>query len=107
MNYETTIESIKKDLQENPILLYMKGTKEFPMCGFSAKVVGILKTLGIEFETRNVLEDEDLRATIKVFASWPTFPQLYVNSELVGGCDIVDQLYQTGELEKVLESAKV
>lgn len=95
-------DQIKQDINTHSIVLYMKGTKLMPMCGFSAQVVEILHALGAEFETRNVLEDDDLRAGIKTFSSWPTLPQLYVKGEFIGGCDIVTELYQSGELKKML-----
>ncbi len=77
----------------------MKGSRQFPMCGFSAKVVGILKELGADFETVNVLSDEAIRQGIKEYGNWPTLPQLYVDGELIGGCDIVTDLHASGELE--------
>ncbi len=96
---------IKADIEKYPIILYMKGSKLMPQCGFSAKVVYILNELGAEFETRNVLEDANLRQAIKEFSDWPTLPQLYINKEFVGGCDIVTELFQEGELKKLIASA--
>lgn len=81
----------------------MKGTKEAPMCGFSAKVVAILNKLDVEFRDINVLADPELREDLKKFSDWPTFPQLYINGELAGGCDIATELYNNGELEKILK----
>ncbi len=87
-----------------PIVLFMKGSPDFPQCGFSAQTVAILKSLGKEFDSYNILEDQELREGLKVFSSWPTFPQLYVNKELIGGCDIVTELFESGELKEILES---
>ena len=83
-------------------MLYMKGTAMFPQCGFSARVVQILNHLGVPFKTANVLEDAGLREGIKHFCNWPTIPQLYVEGEFVGGCDIITEMFQTGELETLL-----
>lgn len=93
---------IQEDISTNRVMLYMKGDKTFPMCGFSAQVVNILNTLGTDYETRNVLEDDDLRQSIKEFSEWPTIPQLYIDGEFVGGCDITTELFQSGELQKML-----
>lgn len=83
-------------------MLYMKGDANFPQCGFSARVVEVLKHMGVPFKTENVLADPELRQGIKDFSNWPTVPQLYVKGEFIGGCDIVTEMYQTGELEKLL-----
>lgn len=96
-------DTIQKDIDTHQILLYMKGSKLMPSCGFSARVVEILNRLGVTYETRNVLENDELRQSIKEFSDWPTIPQLYVKGEFIGGCDIVTELYQTGELEKMLK----
>lgn len=93
---------IEQDIAANPVMLYMKGTAMFPQCGFSARVVQILTHLEVPFKTANVLEDAELREGIKQFSQWPTIPQLYVKGELVGGCDIVTEMFQTGELETLL-----
>ena len=95
-------DSIKKELEENPVLLYMKGTKESPQCGFSSQVVQILNTLNVAYTTRDVLEDGKLRRAIKEYSNWPTLPQLYIKGELVGGCDVVTEMYQNGELQALL-----
>ena len=95
---------IEEQLNNFPLLLYMKGTPDFPQCGFSAKVCGILKASEQRFAFVNILEDPELRDGLKSYSNWPTFPQLYVNGELVGGSDIVEQMYQAGELEKLLNS---
>ncbi len=93
---------IKQEISENPVLLYMKGTPVFPQCGFSARVVQILTTLGVKFKGVDVLADPDIRQGIKDFSNWPTIPQLYVKGEFVGGCDIVSEMFESGELKKVL-----
>jgi monothiol glutaredoxin len=86
------------------VVLFMKGNKSFPQCGFSAQVVGILKQESVDFEGVNILADPDLRQGLKEFSSWPTFPQLYIGGKFVGGCDIVTELHQNGELTKLLAS---
>ncbi|MBP9723005.1 MAG: Grx4 family monothiol glutaredoxin [Gammaproteobacteria bacterium] len=102
-----TLNMIKEQISSNPIILYMKGTPQFPQCGFSGQVVQILKLSGVEnYAHVNILENPDIRAELPKYADWPTFPQLYVNGELIGGCDIVTELYQSGELSKVLETKK-
>ncbi len=95
---------IESDLKANDVVLYMKGTPVFPQCGFSAAVVQVLTHLGIKFKGINVLEDPEIRNGIKDFANWPTIPQLYVKGEFVGGCDIVREMYQTGELAEMLQT---
>ena len=95
-------ERIKQDISDNPIVLYMKGTPVFPQCGFSAAVVQMLTNLGVRFKGIDVLTDPSLRQGIKEFSQWPTIPQLYVKGEFVGGCDIVREMYETGELEQFL-----
>jgi len=97
---------IKSQLGEFPLLLYMKGTPDFPQCGFSAKVCGILKASNKRFAFVNILEDHEIREGLKAYSNWPTFPQLYVNGELVGGSDIVEQMFNNGELDNVLDSVK-
>jgi monothiol glutaredoxin len=93
---------IENEVAQNPVMLYMKGTPLFPQCGFSARVVQILTHLGVPFQSANVLEDMELREGIKEFSQWPTVPQLYVAGEFVGGCDIVMEMFQSGELETLL-----
>ena len=95
-------ERIQGDVTENPVMLYMKGTAMFPQCGFSARVVQILTHLGVPFHTANVLEDPELRDGVKHYSNWPTIPQLYVKGEFIGGCDIVIEMFQSGELETLL-----
>ncbi len=93
---------IKQDISDNAIVLYMKGTPVFPQCGFSAAIVQMLTNLGVRFKGIDVLTDPSLRQGIKDFSQWPTIPQLYVKGEFVGGCDIVREMYETGELEQYL-----
>ncbi len=100
MNVQDTI---KDQVSKNRIALYMKGTPDFPQCGFSANVVGILRACGVnDFYSVNVLENPDIRQGIKEYANWPTIPQLYVNGEFIGGSDILAEMYQKGELQKML-----
>jgi monothiol glutaredoxin len=97
-------EVIRKQVTGNRVVLYMKGTPDFPQCGFSANAVGILRACGVDqFFSVNVLEDPAVRQGIKEYASWPTIPQLYVNGEFVGGSDIMTEMYKSGELKKLLE----
>ncbi len=98
-----TNEKIKKIIKENKVCLFMKGTPDMPQCGFSMTVSNILKHLKIEFKGINVLDDEDLRQGIKDYSDWPTIPQLYVKEEFVGGCDIVKELFEKGELQKLFK----
>lgn len=100
-------ERIKKEITDNPIMLYMKGDKTFPQCGFSARVVEILNKVGASYETHDVISDPELRFGMKNFSNWPTFPQLFVKGELIGGCDIVSSLYDSGELQKILKEKGV
>ena len=93
---------IQTDIDGNKVMLFMKGTAMFPQCGFSARVVQILSHLDVPFQTANVLEDASLRDGIKQFSNWPTIPQLYVAGEFVGGCDIVTEMFQSGELQALL-----
>ena len=101
MNEETK-NFIQSNIEKNNICLFMKGTPDAPQCGFSMAVANILKGLEVEFTGVNVLADQNLREGIKVFSDWPTIPQLYVNGEFIGGCDIIKEMYQDGELQKVL-----
>ena len=98
---------IKQHITENEVVLYMKGTPVFPQCGFSAAIVGVLTNLGVKFKGINILDDAELRQGIKEFSSWPTIPQLYVKGEFVGGCDIVREMHQTGELAELLQTRGV
>ena len=101
-------EQIKKVIQDhidnNEVCLFMKGTPDAPQCGFSMAVTNMLKLLQVNFQSVNVLEDQNIREGIKVFSDWPTIPQLYIKKEFVGGCDIVKEMYENGELKKVLEN---
>ena len=103
--------NIKEDIQnlinQNEICLFMKGTPESPQCGFSMAVSNILKHLNVKFKGINVLESNDLRQGIKNFSDWPTIPQLYIKKEFVGGCDIIKEMYENGELSKLLESKNI
>lgn len=100
-----TLERIKQQIENEDIILYMKGTPQFPQCGFSGRVVQILQACGLrDFAFVNVLENPDIRATLPQYANWPTFPQLYVKSELVGGCDIVMEMFESGELQQLLKT---
>ena len=89
-------------LSNNPVLLFMKGDRVFPQCGFSARVVEILDSLGVNYQTFDILTDDSMRQALKEYSNWPTFPQLYVKSELIGGCDIITDMAQSGELKQVL-----
>ena len=100
-------ERIKQQIGGDDVVLYMKGTPVFPMCGFSAQVVQVLSQTGVPFQSYNILDDMDLRDGLKKFSNWPTFPQLYVKGELVGGADIVREMYETGELTQLLEEKGV
>jgi monothiol glutaredoxin len=98
---------IQSEITENPVVLFMKGTPVFPQCGFSARVVQILSHVGVPFKGINVLEDMAIREGIKSFTNWPTIPQLYVKGEFVGGCDIVTEMFQSGELQSLMEEKGV
>jgi monothiol glutaredoxin len=97
-------DEIRQQIQSNPVVLYMKGTPDFPQCGFSSRVVQILRQCNVNFVSFDVLSDPELRQGIKVFTNWPTIPQLYINAEFIGGSDIVSELFQTGELQKKLQN---
>ena len=97
-------ETIKSEITSNDVVLFMKGTPQFPMCGFSGQVVQILDYLGVTYKGINVLDDADLRQGIKDYANWPTIPQLYVKGEFIGGCDIVREMFQSGELATYLNT---
>lgn len=96
-------EKIENLLNENKVVLFMKGTKNSPMCGFSARACAILQDLGVPFHDVNILEDEEMRAGIKEYGNWPTIPQLYVHKKLVGGSDIMMEMYESGELQELLK----
>ena len=107
MSDNPVFERIRQDISENGVVLYMKGTPIFPQCGFSAAVVQILGRVGVKFKGIDVLVDPSLREGIKQFSDWPTIPQLYVKGEFVGGCDIVREMFETGELQSLLSEKGV
>ena len=98
---------IQSHIDNNEVCLFMKGTPDAPQCGFSMAVTNMLKLLEVNFQSVNVLEDQSIREGIKVFSDWPTIPQLYIKKEFVGGCDIVKEMYENGELKKILEEKKI
>jgi len=98
-------ERIKDQLENNPVILYMKGTPDFPQCGFSGQTVQVLQACRAKFAYVNILEDPELREALKEYSQWPTYPQLYINGELVGGCDIIMDLYNRGDLGQMLAGA--
>ena len=104
-------EEIKKKIEtqisNNDVCLFMKGTPDAPQCGFSMAVTNIMKVLEVDFVSINVLEDQEIREGIKVFSDWPTIPQLYVKNEFIGGCDIIKEMYETGELKKLFDSKSI
>ena len=106
MNQETidVSESIKNEIKSHEVVLFMKGTPAFPMCGFSAAVVQILSNIGIKFNSINVLDSDEMREGIKKFSNWPTIPQLYIKEEFIGGCDIIKEMYESGELLELFSS---
>ena len=104
---QQTNDIIKNEIENNEVCLFMKGTPEAPQCGFSMATSNILKVLEVNFKGINVLENQNLREGIKVFSDWPTIPQLYVKNEFIGGCDIVKEMYESGELAKLFESKNI
>ncbi|MES2906482.1 MAG: Grx4 family monothiol glutaredoxin [Pseudomonadota bacterium] len=96
-------QDIESDIKGNDVVLFMKGTKQMPQCGFSSQVVFMLSKLGVDFKDVNVLESNDLREGIKTYSNWPTIPQLYIKGEFIGGCDIVREMYESGELQTFLK----
>lgn len=102
---EDTLDTIRQQVESNPIILYMKGSPAAPQCGFSAQTVQCLAGCGERFAYVDVLANPDIRATLPQFGNWPTFPQLYVEGELVGGCDIITEMYESGELQTLIKSA--
>jgi monothiol glutaredoxin len=103
----SAVDTIKDTIEKNDVVLFMKGTKMMPQCGFSSRVAGVLNFMGVEFQDVNVLADADIRQGIKDFSDWPTIPQLYVKGEFVGGCDIVTEMTLSGELDQLLEAKGV
>ena len=104
---ETVTARIRETVEANDVVLFMKGTRSMPQCGFSSRVAGVLNYMGVEYVDVNVLADEDIRQGIKDFSDWPTIPQLYVKGEFVGGCDIITEMTLSGELDQVLEAKGV
>ena len=103
----STNDKIKNLIKENKVCLFMKGTPDAPQCGFSMTVSNVLKHLKVDFKGINVLDDEDIRQGIKDYSDWPTIPQLYINEEFIGGCDIVKEMYESGELAKLFENKNI
>jgi monothiol glutaredoxin len=103
MTDQATLDAIEKAVKENDVVLFMKGTPDFPQCGFSSTVVQILDYLGVDYVATNVLADQKVREGIKAYSQWPTIPQLYVKGEFVGGCDIAKEMFETGELKALFE----
>jgi len=103
----SAIDTIRDTVTTNDVVLYMKGTKMMPQCGFSSRLAGVLNYMGVDFVDVNVLADPDIRQGIKDFSDWPTIPQLYVKGEFVGGCDIVREMYETGELQQLMKEKGV
>lgn len=97
-------EKIKQQVTDHKVILFMKGNAQMPLCGFSAQAVKVLKACGVPFATIDVLQDEEIRQGIKIFSNWPTIPQLYVDGEFVGGCDILNEMYASGELQEMLKN---
>tara|TARA_X000001036_G_C20247383_1_gene630658 strand:- start:283 stop:621 length:339 start_codon:yes stop_codon:yes gene_type:complete len=104
---QQTNDLIKNEIQNNDVCLFMKGTPDAPQCGFSMATSNILKILEVNFKSINVLENQNLREGIKVFSDWPTIPQLYVKNEFIGGCDIIKEMYESGELTKLFENKNI
>jgi len=104
---DNTKSLIQNHINENEVCLFMKGTPEAPQCGFSMAVTNLLKILEVNFKAVNVLEDQNLREGIKIFSDWPTIPQLYIKKEFVGGCDIIKEMYENGELKKTLDDKEI
>ncbi len=100
-------QEIQNLIDENSVLVFMKGTKDSPMCGFSGLVVNIFNSLNVNFKDINVLDDEEIRGAIKEFSDWPTIPQIYIKGEFIGGCDIAKQMFQSGELAKLLKDREL
>ncbi len=103
---ESKFEEIDRTVDENEVVIFMKGTARQPMCGFSEAAVEVIRSYDVDFETRNVLEDDELRQTLKDYSDWPTIPQIYINGEFVGGSDIVREMHQKGDLKPLIEDIK-
>ena len=102
---EDILSKIGSEVKKNKIIVYMKGSKTEPQCGFSAAVVDVFNSLGVDFETRDILQDNDLREGIKKYSNWPTIPQVFIGGKFIGGCDITRELFSTGELQKIVQEA--
>ncbi len=102
---DALLDQIKKDIDSNPIVLFTKGTAEMPMCGFSARAIAIFKELGRPFKTVDILPDPRFRQTLSAYTNWPTIPQIFIKGKFIGGCDIVTEMYQKGELQPLVEAA--
>ena len=100
-----TLDRIRAEVESHPVVLFMKGTPQFPMCGFSSRASQALKQAGAQIHSVNVLQDPEIRADLPRFSDWPTFPQLFINGELIGGCDIIQELFESGELKRIVEEA--
>lgn len=105
MSKEEVLSQIENEVKSNPIMVYMKGTPDFPQCGFSNRVVQIFRQLGVPFEARNVLEDPDFRHTLQEYSNWPTIPQVFIQGTLIGGSDICMEMYENGELQDLVKEA--
>ncbi len=103
MTDQATLDAIKSAVTDNDVVLFMKGTPTFPQCGFSSVVANVLNHIGVEYAAVNVLDDHDVREGIKVYSDWPTIPQLYVKGEFVGGCDIIKEMFEAGELQQLFK----
>ena len=101
----TALDKIKKQIEENPVIIYMKGTPDMPMCGFSSRTVEALKKCGKEFAYVNIIVDQEIMQELPKYKDWPTFPQVYIKGELIGGCDITLELFESGELKKMIDGA--
>jgi monothiol glutaredoxin len=104
MNDQEVLQAIDQDVKSNKIIMFVKGSKTMPQCGFSAATISIFNKLGKPFETRDILANPDLRRLVPAYSDWPTFPQVFINGQFVGGCDICTELYEQGELQKLVES---
>ena len=102
---QDVLNQIKSDVESNKILIYMKGTPQAPQCGFSAATINLFQSLGVPFVTRDVIADSHLRQALPQFSNWPTFPQVFINGKLIGGCDIVHEMHERGELEPLIKEA--
>lgn len=105
MSKKEVLSQIENEVKSNPIMVYMKGTPDFPQCGFSNRVVQIFRQLGVPFEARNVLEDPDFRYTLQEYSNWPTIPQVFIQGKLIGGSDICMEMYENGELQDLVKEA--